>query len=354
MTTPTPLPDDDKNKRPPLPDYPEVTLEQLFLFMQIMESGSQIDVANRYQKMTPTKVSRAIKDLKLKFNLGSIPDREFWDSTEAQSLKKSIKPLLDAWEKFSANDHSKTVSIGSGGSILGWWIGKKSEEIRGICNVELGHPFDSINHVRLACQSPTNRDIFSKVSSGILDFGIVRASLLDHARAANPDTGTIESCILGKVRYGIAVPDKIKKSWGKGGTNWKTENGYLKEELTILNTGFFASVGPEGEFKERLNRAIIDSGINIRIEFSYRSFPQIIPHLLEGTHFGLCPILSDWKSVIPNTEIYPLRILSKYDRDIAIIWNKKLLKPWINMNEITKHLKWPDSGVQAGHPSICG
>jgi hypothetical protein len=341
---------ESREHKRPLPDYPDLTLQQLFLFSEIMKTGQQVEVAGRYSDLSASKLSKDIKALKQQLNLANIPDRDFWTSIEAKALDAAIKPLMEACNKFAANDHERTLCIGSGGSILGWWLGKRSELIRDTCSRKLGFAVPSVYHVRLACRPMTNREIFSSVADGLLDLGIVRKSLLTHARAAHKDFGTVGSMPLGCVSYGIAVPDKLRKSWGK--TNWSTtDEGYLTEELSILNSGFFASVGPEGEFKEQLYRSLVDANIDIRIEFSYRSFPQIIPHLIEGTHFGLCPILHEWGAHIPDCKIYPLKLMSHYKREVVLIWNKNLLKHWIDVEEIAEHLRWPakpESNPEAG------
>lgn len=333
----------------PFPDYPNLNLQQLFLFQEIKKSGSQIEVASRYTNLSPSKVSKDIKELKRELNLGHIEDRVFWESPEAEALEAAITPLMDLYRRFSHNDHPRSLLIGGGGSILGWLVGRRSEEVRMACSYKAGIRETSVYDFRLDCRPMSNRQVFSAVASGLIDLGIIRTSLLDHSRAARKDTGNVASTPLGKVRYGMAVPHQLKKSW-EATTNWKIQDdGYLlpDSELWVLNRGFFVSVGPEGEFREQLNRVFADAGIDVQIEFSYRSFPQILPHLIAGTHFGLCPVVSDWKvspdepDQIPNCDIYPLRLTDFYDRSISLIWNKKLLKPWIDPIAITEILTWP-------------
>lgn len=342
-------PDDSVAKTRPLPDYPNLNLQQLFLFQEIMKSGAQVEVAARYSDLSPSKVSKDIKELKRELNLGHIEDRVFWESPEALALENAVFPLVDAYRRFSREDYPRTLHVGSGGSLLGWLLGKRSEEVRMACSAKAQIKQPSVYDFRLDCRPMTNKQVFSSVASGAIDLGIIRTSLLEHSRAARKDFGTVESAVLGKVRYGLAVPHRLKKYW-KGTTDWEVqEDGYLlaDTESWVLNRGFFVSVGPEGEFREQLNRVFSDAAIDVQVEFSYRSFPQILPHLIAGTHFGLCPVVTDWRispdepEQIPNCDIYPLRLTDFYDRSISLIWNKKLLKPWIDTEAITEILTWP-------------
>jgi len=325
----------------PLREFPNITLRQLALFNEIMKSASQAEIADRYDDLSKSTLSKEITALKKDLNLTYIADKDFWQSPQAYSLRKAIRPLLAAYEKFSRFEHPRTVHVGAGGSLLGWLVGAKAEDIRNACS-KLPHGAPGpIKDVSLFCQPLTNRDVIEQVGSGILEFGLVRKSLLKYSRLVQAET--IRYLDLGSVTYGIAVPKKLKEAWLEWGTSWDLdEEGYLLFEDTILDSGHFASVGPEGEFKERLYRAIKDRRIELKVEFGYRSFPQIIPHLLAGTHFGLCPILKQWGASIPDTEIFPLKLLKEYRREIVLIWNEKLLKNWIDIEEIGRLLKWSD------------
>jgi hypothetical protein len=325
-------------------DCPDIPLRSLFLFSEIMKSGSQVEIADRYGNLSPAKVSRDMKSLKQELHLSHIPDKDFWDSPEAHTLQAVLSPLFDACKKYMADDYPRKISIGAGGSILGWWIGQNTENIRDACSAKGNYIKGDVSDVRISCRPMTNRDILEGVSNGILDFGVVRKSLLDYSRIANPQTGSVASRFLGVVTYGIAVPKRLMKVWAeaKRPTDWSVDgqSGSLLYEKSILNSGYFASVGPEGEFKERLNHALAEEEIDLKIEFSYKSFPQILPHLHAGTHFGLCPMLNQWGAHIPDVEMFPLNLLKDYKREIVLIWNKNLKRQWINVEKITNDLIW--------------
>jgi len=322
--------------------HPDLSVRQLFLFYEIMNAGSQVEIADRYSDLNPSKVSRDIYNIKEKLGLTYLSDKDFWVSNEAKILQENIKPLFDVCKKFSEGDLARTVSVGAGGSILGWWVGLNSEKVRVACSKNMDLTKGNVTNVRLSCKPMTNREILSDVTSGLLDFGIVRKSLLSYARVAKSERSIVGSKDLGIVRYGLAVPIQLMDDWAALGTNWAVDEttGSLTFEESILNNGYFASVGPEGEFKEKLYRALADAGIDLKIEFSYRSFPQILPHLHAGTHFGLCPMLNDWHAEIPGVKIFPLRLMKDYKRDVVIIWNKKLRRPWLDIEAIAEILAW--------------
>lgn len=330
----------DKNSESPkrISDLPDFCWRQLFLFNEVMQSGHQGEVASRFEDLPVSTLSKDLKDLRRQINLSYLGDREFWSSAEAQTLQKALQPLKRALDKFERCGEAKIVSIGAGGSLLAWCIGRHAAEIRNVCS---GLPDNTLQFpdVRLNCTPMSNREVLQDVGNGILDIGLIRKSLLDHSRIFNSPNSSISYHDLGSISYGIAVPDRLKNFWESENTNFsKDEEGYLLEEKSILNSGHFVSVGPEGEFRGRLYGALRDADIDMKVEFSYRSFPQIIPHLLEGTHFGLCPIFGDWKPLIPGVTIYPLRLLCHYRRDIVMVWNNRLKRQWIDVDKLADKL----------------
>lgn len=323
---------------------PELTTKQLLLFWEVCEAKSQIEVADRYQDWNQSTVNRAVADLKKKLKLGYLSDKEFWGSKEAESLMSALRPIRDLMIKFERSEFSQVVSVGSGGSLLAWLLGSRIETLREKIGADMPKTIGrQLGNVRFNCISLTNRQTLDSVVNGVLDFGLVRHSVLAHSKAVNLTNSMVQSLPLGNVAYGIAVPDSLKKAWSEWGTDWSVDpTGYLKEEKSILDSGYFVSVGPEGEFKEMLYRALGDAGIDLKIEFSYRSFPHILPHLQYGTHFGLCPMIGDWEVGIPGVQIYPLKLLSDYKRPVSLIWNEKVKKKWLDMNVVGDCLKWTD------------
>ena len=323
-----------------LPSHIEkISLRQLFWLKELNEHGTPKEISQHYENVSQSTLSRELHTLCKELH---IPRARLMENNKLSEgparVLEVLSPLLSVLQDFANGEVPKTVCLGSGGSLMAWLIGKRMNEIRDLCVACYGS-----TDIRLSCQPMRNREVLGSIRSKILDFGLIRTSLLNSLDAAAKSE--IESLPVGSMRYGLLVPDRILTKLGC--SKVKEEALPLEKEMEILTRKPIATVWPEGEFKLRLECALMEKDLQPRIELSYRSFPQVIPHMLQETHVGIVPYLPDFGVKIPGCSCYVLTLLKDYSRSVSLIWNKKPINFWINADKFAEILKFGPNGKRA-------
>jgi len=331
---------DRLQKQISLPNYCSLILRQIYSLRELKQHGQPSEIIRHYQDINSPTLRRDLKKLSDVLHIDEFYTKsgtEFRLTKEAELILDAFEPAFRLLDRLVKRKYvgRKIIKIGSGGSLLGWLVGQRLDQIRQACGERLSKDSEIKTRVHLECTPLQNRQIVSHICSRALDFGLVRKSLVDvlpHAASTQ-----IASKEIGTVTYGLIIPEEIL---GKYGLPRGSENEMAKWEETILSTENLATVWPEGEFKMQLQWAFRDRIENPHVEFSYRSFPQTIPHLLAGTHVVLAPFLPIFGVEIPGCRAFPLNLLKNYDRPICLIWNKKLSPDYIDTEALGRALEF--------------
>lgn len=323
-----------------LPEFSKLTIRQLRWIHELRQHGQPAEIVRHYEGITPSMLSRDLAEVSDVLGVSqfySVENGEMKLTHEAEQIIAAFEPGLDLLDRFDKQrtNPSRIARIGCGGSILAWLINPRASRLREKFSDE-GSP------ASLSCSPLKNRDVVAWVASGALDFGFVRASLLESVRKTTLDK--LGQRMIGDVIYGLAVPTAIRD--GRDYLRDLLPDQFLTPEVQseILKREYIATVGPEGEFWMKLSSALSNAGIIPTVEFSYRSFPQTLPHLISGTHVGIVPCPEKWNVRIPNCDIYPLHMLSTYKRRITLIWHNSLAPNWLDPADIANIVEfWTQS-----------
>ncbi len=310
-----------------LPGYTKLSLRQLYLLSENQGSGVQTELSKDFKDLTDSKVSRDMKELREYLGVKSLDD-------EALKIVEAFLPLKNLLNRYEGKDAGRIIRIGAGGSILGWLIGSKIDELRDICRGK--EDSTDVTNIQVNCTPMKNREILQGVRLGTLDFGVVRNSLLHNWKN---DREIIDSEDIGTQRYYLILPRTILEKYSNGDDDSDILTAKTQEK--ILGDEYISTVAAEGEFAVQLEAALADRLIKPKIEFSYRSFPQIIPHLLNGTHVGIAPLAGLWDRMVPECKYYPLEILAHYQRPVSLIYSPRYRPNWLNIDRLKNLLTIP-------------
>jgi DNA-binding transcriptional LysR family regulator len=334
-----------KSNEPPA--WESIKLGQFQRLIQLGEYGKLKGSENVFF-IDPSTFSREISLLEAQLGIGDLTEivhHQLRLSEKGQWVVELFQPWIKLCERVTNQEmsitHPKCLRIGAGGSLVSWLIGSRLNEIKDGINAHAVAKDGSAPKFSVEILPHRNRDIVLQVASGALDFGLVRQGVLGDKRLP------VYWEKLGIVTYYIYVPDKWVPIEYRGYDGKQALPFEL--ESTLLNEKPIATVGPEGEFRRNLDAAAEDAGIYPNIEFSYRAFPMLIPHMLLGNHITLMPDIQ----VLDGQEVkgylkFPLGLLSNYHRHICLVYHQrhKKLASWLKVEDLVNALTFPRPGSE--------
>ncbi|MBL9144952.1 MAG: LysR family transcriptional regulator [Verrucomicrobiaceae bacterium] len=325
-------------------DWNQIRLGQLARLVQLAEYGQ---ASPGVDEVNPATYSRDIDTVEKALGVGMLTDRSNRERTltaKGKILVELVEPFLRMFERvvnhevLGPNPSDRRFRIGAGGSLVSWLIGSRLEQIK--------QALTEVDTSSLKREAPMvvadvlrNREIALRIASGALDCGLIRKSASTDARLF------LKSKDLGTVKYFLYIPTVWYSS-----SMWSSveSDSRLSEQLEdeVLRSRPIATVGPEGEFRLALNGALSDKRIVPNIEFQYRAFPMVLPHMHLQSHATIMPDMEALGGEDASKLGYtkrPLRLMENtYKRDIVLAYREDHLArhSWIKIELLAECLRF--------------
>ncbi len=294
--------------------------------------------------------------------LADQPHRTLELNAQGKLLASAIVPLIELLERLQngelSNSWPTTFRMGGGGSLVSWLIASRAEQLKKLLSERLNNPGQlaelnevyspsQIGKVKLVAEPYTNTEIVQLVCCGALDCGLVRDGVITDKRLP------IISYDIGVIYYHMYVPD-----------DWLPEGCVTAENLMhglpenierdLLRKYPIATVG-RGQFRQELDRRLSAKTVNIQpnIEFSYRAFPMLMPHIMASSHIAIMPDIaqlvrkdeagkSPYLPSIMGYHKFPLRLMANHHRNIKMIVHKSIAEsmPWLDLKKLRSILEF--------------
>ena len=316
-------------------DLGKIRLTQIKTLYELSLTRS-LRVASEILNTPETTLGRQIKTLEDKLGFALVT-RDRHDLTVTDKGKAFLSQVMPHYEQIilaaSRQEQEKEICIrfAGGGSLVVWLAGKRITKLKRLCHDNTNHNGDSI-HVRSDSKPMSNKDTLYNVAAQNLDFGMVRSGILDERLP-------IHSEKLGVVTYQLYIPHELAAEYGLD----EPQSVSQPLEKTLLQKLPLATVGPDGEFRHRLDGELASMGVNANIEFSYRAFPMAAAHLFAKSHAVIMPNVSQYGvEQYANLAIcINLSVLQSLKRTICLIVHASEDKRpnWLNTNVKVRALK---------------
>jgi hypothetical protein len=301
-------------------DWEYLRLGQFQRLLNIREFGRETeDITD----IDPTTLARDLERIEDKLKSGKLTEKTNLGrslSPIGEMIASAFEPVLTLCDRLASGElpgspYQKCFRIGSGGSLASWLVGSRINSIREAVSAKplLGGTSTEAQKPKIEVETLKNQVTALRVSSGSLDCGLVRAGVFEDTRLK------LQSEKIGIIDYCLYVPTKTFAKELEG----RERNVFLPFEIEkkILETGPVATVGPDGQFRVKLNDAL-ESGrrIDANIELSYRAFPMLLAHMMLASHVTIMPDIELLGGQAPpNYSKFKANVLKDYKRDIFLI-----------------------------------
>ena len=315
--------------------WKDIRLGWVLRLLQLGELGT-IKGSREAFDVDEATFSREITALEkcLGFSLTERVNHQSQLTKQGKRFASNFVPVIEFMGRMERNMAASTrpyqLRFGAGGSIVAWLLSSRLQDIK-------KKVLRNINpdQVKFDFQPYKNREMVRLIAAGALDCAIVRSGVATDSRLP------IRQEKVGMVGYYLYVPRKwVPEEYWTG-----YQDRHLPIERDILSNYPIATVGPDGECRTRLDSAIRDAEIDADIEFSYRSFPMLLSHMLRGSHVTIMPSLTQFE-VMGRDELdylcFPLKLLQGYNRKLCLIMHKdhEERTPWIDFHALLQAVKF--------------
>lgn len=272
-----------------------LTLERLRSFLAIVDAGSIAKVA-KGDAARMALLSRQLKELETFF--GAPLRRREGKTMVLTDAGKRLARI--AAEQFAALEDFKRectnrpidVKIGAGNSVVEWLVMPRIGKMRAAMPAAL-----------FQLLSLRTADIVSRIQSGAIDLGIIRADAI----SAGLRGLRLPQCNVG---YALFVPPELANGL-------KPLN--LKARLATLPVA--TSVG--GQFRERLETEAASAGWEIQLAVSCSSFTQAARAVASGSCAAILPEIAAVDFDLRRVQRFELPFLRSYTRSIAVVYSRR-------------------------------
>ncbi len=320
--------------------WENLRLGQIRRLVKLREYGKW---SQEVEQINSSTLSRDLDKIAERFGIGDLVLRQSGEKTlspTGEMLAQAFQPALDFCERLGNGEilgsgKERCFRIGSGGSLASWLVGSRLDKIRASFRHDPQADSEPKARSRIEVEVYRNRATVVSVTAGALDCGLVRKGVIaDHRYRLRKEK-------IGTILYYLYVPESFFPENLLGHEEGQELPDYLEKK--ILETCPVATVGPDGEFRVRLDEALNDRGVNANIEIQYRAFPMLIPHMMRGSHVVIMPDIKSLGGIEPPYyKKFKLAALSDYKREIFLIMHPRHEErmSWVSFDKLAEALRF--------------
>lgn len=269
------------------------SFDRLLTLIALADAGSIAMAAGR-DPVRQSQYSRQLKELETCFGvpLTEHKGRQVVLTPAGQKLVALARQSFALLEGFASEAQGQPIvyRLGAGDALLHWAL---APVLPGIT-----HAFP---RVRFSCESMETEKLIEAVSTGVLDFGVVRA---------NAALGQLEHRPIGSLTYRLYVPVPLMPD---GNTD------SVKSLLTTLPLAFLRGNGEYVRLLTELAGNPLDAAI------TYATLPLVCRAVASANCIGVLPTLA--RSELPAKSFYEMNAsaLQKMKRPLALVYHPRIL-----------------------------
>lgn len=272
-----------------------LSLDRLRAFCQIAESGGFTKAAGGDATKQPL-LSRQVKELEGFFGVELLrrAGRGVVLTDQGRKLHALVRDYFGALADFKSGCAAQPMDlqIGAGDSVIQWLILPTLATIR-----------RHLPEVQLKLLNLPTQEVVEKVSSGEIEFGVVRR---------DAGTSLLKSVDLGPMPFGLFVPKTFLTAGEK--TPWK--EALRRCPLAVLEG--------TGSYRKELKRVAEEEKITLKIEVECSSFPAVAKAMVSANLGGILP--AGASSELAGGKFTQLKALwvGRLERNMTLIWSPRV------------------------------
>jgi DNA-binding transcriptional LysR family regulator len=199
------------------------------------------------------------------------------------------------------------LRIGAGESLIHWLLLPKLSQIMGI-EPRAQYTFSNLR----------NDEIVDGVFQGDLDLGLVSRGTLNRQIASIP---------LGKLRYSLCVPQGLRAKKPRA-------KRFPLEGLPLAGLG----ESPGSQAWELLEKYATKSKCKLDLRVRFSSYPALLKAVHSGQVAAVLPTIALSQVDPHQVEMVPLPSLSALEREVRLIWSRKMGTVRPNLEPVARNL----------------